>query len=151
MVAILVFCTVGRKSDEYPALDFNLYFGDNAAGYYQSSRSADGAYRFVFEYNDRGRGPHVEETIRLNEQGIIESLQITGHNYLKDTVNESFRLTAKEAAWKSTAEEGKITPKEEVFFVGINSAFGNTELLVRKMLASPDRSINVFIQVGKRK
>ena len=86
----------------------------------------------------------MEETIYLNEQGIIENLQITGHNYLKDSVSESFSLTKDQAIWNSTAENGTAIPEGEAYFVGMNSSFGNTELLVNKMLANPDMSINLY-------
>jgi hypothetical protein len=99
------------------------------------------SYKFVYEYNDRGRGPHLEELIRLNNSGIIKKLQISGYNYFKDTVNEVFSLDKNIATWKSSSENGSEKTEGKSYFVGVNSTFANTELLIKKLLSIPDKSI----------
>ncbi len=141
---ITLSCSKTEQTTNYENLKYNLYFGDNKAGYFESSLAIDGSYQYVFEYNDRGRGPHLEESIWLNQDGLIEKIQIQGHNYLKDTVTETFSLSQNEAKWESTSENGSSKPQHNAFYVGVNSAFGNTELLIRKMLSSPDNSINLY-------
>jgi hypothetical protein len=110
----------------------------------QSSLEKDGSYKYVFDFNDRGRGPHLEEDITLNSSDIIEKLQITGHNYYKDTVNEVFSITKNIANWKSTSEEGSAKVEDQPFFVGVNSTYGNTELLIKKLLSEPDKSTEIL-------
>lgn len=144
LAAITLSCSKTKKSTEYKNLKYSLYFGDNKAGYFESTLSADGSYQYVYEYNDRGRGPYLEETIWLNQDGVTEAIQIQGHNYLKDTVAEVFSLTKNEAKWESTSENGNSKPQKNSFYVGVNSAYGNTELLIRKMLSTPDKSINLY-------
>lgn len=137
-------CSIEKSPDTYETLNYNLYFGDNKAGYFQSAQTGDGSYKFVFEYNDRGRGPHLEETISLDKNGLIASLQIIGHNYLKDSVAESFESSGGKAVWSSRTEKGNEEARKNTFYVGVNSAFGNTELLTRKMLNSPGQSIDLY-------
>lgn len=144
LVAITLSCSKTKESTEYLDLKYSLYFADNKAGYFESSLSEDGSYKYVFEYNDRGRGPHLEESIWLNEDGFTEKLQIQGHNYLKDTVTEVFNLTENEARWESTSENGSSKPVNNSFYVGANSSYGNTELLIRKLLNTPNKSINLY-------
>ncbi|MEQ9590990.1 MAG: amidohydrolase family protein [Cyclobacteriaceae bacterium] len=133
-----------QKQDDFASMEYKLFFADNQAGYYSSSQDADGNYRFVMEYNDRGRGPHLEESIKLNENRVIESLEILGHNYLKDTVSEVFTQKDGSASWKSTSESGEKSLAEEAFFVGVNSSYGNAELLIRKLLGSADKAIDLL-------
>ncbi len=144
LLSAVVSCRDSEQIGKYDTLEYGLYFADNKAGYFESTQSADGSYEYVYEFNDRGRGPHIEESIKLNGQGIAETIIIRGHNYLKDTVNESFKLSSTVATWESTSEKGSVPPEGEAFYVGVNSTFGNTELLIRKMLASPDKSINLY-------
>ena len=144
LVAITLSCSKTKESTEYLDLKYSMYFADNKAGYFESSLSEDGSYKYVFEYNDRGRGPHLEESIWLNEDGFTEKLQIQGHNYLKDTVTEVFNLTENEARWESTSENGSSKPVNNSFYVGGNSSYGNTELLIRKLLNTPNKSINLY-------
>lgn len=144
LVTITLSCSKKKKSTEYQNLKYSLYFADNKAGYFESSLSEDGSYKYVFEYNDRGRGPHLEESILLNEDGFTEAMQIQGHNYLKDTVTEVFNLTESEAKWKSTSENGSTKPINNAFYVGVNSSYGNTELLIRKLINTPNKTINLY-------
>jgi hypothetical protein len=135
-------CSQREKVEVYQPLHYSIYFGETKAGFYEAVQKDDGTYSFVTEFNDRGRGPHLEELIRLDENGSIESLQILGHNYLKDTVSEVFSVTNNQATWSSTTEKG--TSPAGGFFVGMNSMFGNSELLIRSMLQSPSQSLDLL-------
>lgn len=135
-------CNQDKRS--YSDLSYSLYFGDNKAGFYHSSQADDGRYQFEYEYNDRGRGPHLIENIRLDSEGKMTTLEIQGHNYLKDTVSEIFAIKADRASWKSRTEEGSTAARKAAFYVGVNSFFGNTELLVRNLMNSSGRSIELY-------
>src|SRR5919199_775421 len=78
-----------------------MLFSDRPAGYYKELRRGD-ELRSVFEFNDRGRGPHIEFTTRLDARGIPTAFAATGHAYLKDTVDERFAATRDSASWRST-------------------------------------------------
>ena len=131
-----------QKSDiEFKSTDYTLLFGDNEAGYFKSSKSENGVYKFVFEYNDRGRGPHLEESITLDDEGFINSLEIQGHNYLKDTVTEVFNNENGKYFWKSTSEAGE-SENGPAFYMAINGTPGSMELLVQKLLSS--KSVDLF-------
>ncbi len=118
--------------------------GGNLAGYHQGSREEDGTYKFVFEFNDRGRGPHLEERVRLGDDGVIHDLKTQGHNYLKDTVNEIFTFDGSTATWNSSSESGTRNSDGGSFYSAVNSTFGSTELLMRKLLTIPDRSVDLL-------
>lgn len=150
-LVLLVFsCSTQNQNENFEPISYKLFFADKQAGYFTSKRNESGTYEFVFDYNDRGRGPHLKEEIQLNADGTISSLRVVGHNYLKDTVNEVFTISDNEASWKSTSEEGTSHNVGNAFYTGVNSAFGNTELLVRKMLNTPDQSVDL-LPSGKAK
>ncbi len=131
---LMMSCADLEQASSYDAIDYSLYFGDNKAGFLKSARLEDGTYQYIFEFNDRGRGPHLEETIKLDRNGLPEFLQVLGHNYLKDTVSETFSVSDGVAAWKSTSEDGSKAIDQPAYYVGVNSTVGNTELLLRKLL-----------------
>ncbi|MBT34439.1 MAG: amidohydrolase [Thalassobius sp.] len=132
------------KDPGYIPLNYSLYFGDNKAGYFKSMKTEDGKFKYIFEYNDRGRGPYIEEVIQLRDNGMLESIRINGHNYLKDTVNERYQVKGMSAKWMSTSERGEYDLGGNEYFIGINSTIGNTEMMVRKMMESEDQSINLL-------
>ncbi|WP_420583325.1 amidohydrolase family protein [Reichenbachiella sp.] len=141
LISLLLSCNKKESTSTFETLQYTLLFGDNKAGFFTSSQTSDDTYQFVYEYNDRGRGPHLEESIRLNEEGVIQSLEIQGHNYLKDTVTEIFSLGSEKAKWKSASESGEAK-SQNAFYLGINSTPGCWNLLVKKLLES--KSIDLY-------
>ena len=141
---LILSCAKQTDPVKYEAMDYGLYFGENRAGFFKSSKLEDGSYKFILEYNDRGRGPHLEEIIQLDANGYPESLQVLGHNYLKDTVNEVFASKGGVAEWKSRSESGNQEIETPAFYVGVNSTPGNTELLIRNILANENKSVALY-------
>ncbi len=130
--------------DDFDSLSYNIYFGDRIAGYQNSWKDDGGDYRFEFEFNDRGRGPYYDEIIRLNDQGTIEYQQILGHNYLKDTVAETFEVTGTRASWTSSSESGFAEFGGNAYFTSINGSFGSNELLIRELLKRGAKEIDLL-------
>ena len=128
----------------YKSYNYNVFFPGNPAGYFKSQIDSTGTYQFVFEFNDRGRGPHLEESIDLNAQGVIESLTIRGHNYLKDTVNEYFTYEDGTANWKSSSESGSADFNQDEFYVAVNGTYGSAELMVQKLLRDDGRVLELL-------
>ena len=71
------------------SLRFTALFTAHDAGYMTLRKTAD-TERFVFEYNDRGRGPHLVELLNTNAAGLPTQIAIDGHGYFKDSVRERF-------------------------------------------------------------
>lgn len=144
LIILLVSCSSSDKKEAYASKDYNVYMRGNLAGKHSSTMDAEGNYVFSFEYNDRGRGPEIEEKIKLNDKGSITYLKISGVNYLKDTISEVFDYSAEKASWKSTSEQGSAVSDGNPFYASVNSTLGDTELLIRKLLASPNHSVELL-------
>src|SRR5215211_1060833 len=86
---------------------YTVLMAGRPAGVQKSWTDADGVRRFFFEYNDRGRGPRLEERVRLDASGVPTLLQTVGHGYLKDSVDERFSVASGRASWRSQAEKGE--------------------------------------------
>ena len=53
----------------------------------------------VYEYNDRGRGPQLHQVLTLGADGVPVALSVTGNDYFKVPVEETFTRAAGRAAW----------------------------------------------------
>ncbi len=73
----------------------------------------------VYEYNDRGRGPHEESVLRVGAAGVPTSLSIVGHGYLKDSVDETFSSSGGTATWKTSSERGTHADAGHAYYVDI--------------------------------
>ncbi len=145
-ILITISCQKEKSSDDLPYadLEYNIYMGGKLAGYQKSSKGEDGSYYYSYEFNDRGRGPRFDEKVNLNDNGVIVSHEISGHNYLKDTVNEVFKIENGIARWKSNSEQGETEFDNNSFFSAINGSFGTTDLLINKLLTSENKEVKLL-------
>jgi hypothetical protein len=61
-------------------------------------------YYFHTAYNDQGRGPSITEHVTVDNGGKIIAKEITGLNYFKASVNETFSVNNGKTYWKNGIE-----------------------------------------------
>jgi imidazolonepropionase-like amidohydrolase len=127
--------------DTATATRYTFTLAGNKAGYESSSRNADGSLQIHFEFNDRGRGPNVNEKIVSGKDGIPVELEITGLDYLKAPVDERFSLKQGIASWKNRAEEGQKKINAKAFYVSISGANEEAAMLAQALLAAPGHKL----------
>ena len=139
-VFILTFVATvfAQQETRYPVLMMG-----NRAGVQTSAVKADGAREFAFEFNDRGRGPKLTTTIKLDSAGVPVSLDTKGNDYLKAPVAETFTYGGGVARWKNTAESGERRLSANAFYSSMNGAPEEFALLARALLKSPTRRLPV--------
>jgi imidazolonepropionase-like amidohydrolase len=99
-------------------------------------KSPDGTIHEFFQFNDRGRGPKIYTTYRLDSRGLIVSEESKGVDYMKSPVEEHFSLVSGEAVWKNQAEDEKQPNASGKFFVDLNGGPESGAILARALLAS---------------
>src|ERR1700680_121714 len=97
-----------------------------------------------YEYNDRGRGPRIRERLTLNPSWYITRATISGHNYLKDSVDERFSYDNGTASWKNHVEgEGsKAAPLQ--FYSSLDGTPAENDVLVQALLKAGGRPVLLF-------
>ena len=131
---------IGAHAQQRDSLSYDIYFGDRKAGFAHVWLDSKDHFKSIFEFNDRGRGPHLEESVRLNSDGLIVNQTVTGHNYLKEPVDETFEVKNDSAVWRSSIESGSVAFDKKSFYLSVQGILGN-ELLIRKLLNTPESSI----------
>ncbi len=140
----LIACKSETEEIPYEAMEYNILFGGNMAGYQKSWKNDDGTYGYEYEFNDRGRGPHIEEVLELDDNGTIIRHELLGHNYFKDTVSEIFTVENGTARWVSTSEEGEADFDGVSMFSAMNSSFASSDVLVRRIIESEDKQVSLY-------
>lgn len=115
-----------------------VLFSGRPAGEYREWWS-DGALHSVYDYNDRGRGPHEESVLSLGDDGAPVSLSIVGHGYLKDTVDEHFESSGGKATWKTSSDRGTRANAAAAFYIANAETPVGSQLLVKAALAHNGR------------
>ena len=88
-----------------------------------------------FEFNDRGRGPQTETRFSVDPKGLPTAITITGHDYLKQTVDE--RLTTRTGAviWSNSGERGAAA-RRNAFYLPREAPPEFMAVLIRAALKS---------------
>jgi hypothetical protein len=120
---------------------YTFIMAGSKAGFESSTRNADGSLQVHFEFNDRGRGPNINEKIVITKDSIPLQLEITGVDYLKAPVDERFSFQQSNAAWKNRSEEGQKKISGSAFYVSIGGAAEESALLAQALLAAPGHKL----------
>ena len=107
-------------------------------------KSGDGTIHEFFQFNDRGRGPKIYTTYRLDSRGLIVFEESKGVDYMKSPVEERFSLVAGEAAWKNKAENEKQSNASGRFFIDLNGGPESQAILARALLSSEGGKLPVL-------
>lgn len=120
---------------------YTFVMAGNKAGFESSTRNPDGSLQIHFEFNDRGRGPSLNERIVAGKDGIPTEVNSTGVDYLKAPVEEHFTLKQGNASWKNRSEEGQKSVKGKAFYVSISATSEEAALLAQALLAAPGHKL----------
>ena len=123
------------------ALRYSFLMAGNKAGFESATHNPDGSWQVHYEFNDRGRGPKIDESIVVGNDSIPTSLQNTGVDYLKSPVDEHFSLVQGRASWRNRAEQGERALSGRAFYVSIAGSTQETALLAKALLAAPGHKL----------
>ena len=85
--------------------DYTVLTTGRAAG--AMTVAGDGPERTIaYSFNDRGRGPDLKSTYRVDADGVLVSVATKGVDYLKAPVDESFSRAGAVGTWSSQADAG---------------------------------------------
>ena len=129
-----------------PGIRHTVLMAGRNVGLQKGWRSDDGALHFAYAFNDRGRGPSLTARVVLGVGGIPRSIEIDGHDYLKNKVRERFAITAVVSSWRNSAERGSsILPTgNSAFYLSFDGVPAEQGLLARALLAAPDKTLAIL-------
>ena len=120
------------------AMRYTVLLSGNKAGTEAVWKTSDGKVHTFSQYNDRGRGPKLDGEYVLDEQGLPTSTHITGNDYLKSPVEETFTYNGKVARWKNKSESGESTG-ENRFYASLYGSNEEFAMIARALLAHGNR------------
>jgi cytosine/adenosine deaminase-related metal-dependent hydrolase len=104
----------------------------------------DGERSVRFEYNDRGRGPSLDERYRVAAGGLMESLRVRGRAYMGAPVDETFEHRSDAAHWRSTLEAGSLATPLDAFYLANDGTPEHLAALARALLAAPEWTLPLW-------
>jgi cytosine/adenosine deaminase-related metal-dependent hydrolase len=111
------------------------------AGTFDSTRADDGTVTAHFEFNDRGRGPKLDATYRVGDDGTPVAIDVHGNNYLKVDVAETFAREGDSVRWHNTSEDVKRDQPTPAFYLTLDGTPQDGILLAQALLRAPDKRL----------
>ena len=129
--ASLIEVPAGVRAD---ATHYTIMMMGNHAGMNIVWRTPDGMSHAFFAFNDRGRGPRITETYTTGTDGLLRSFELSGNDYYKTAVSETFSVSNGRAVWKNQAEQGEKAAGRALY-VPYNGGTADVAILVKAALA----------------
>lgn len=121
-----------------------LIQGNEAGEIVERAGDRPGEVRYSYRFNDRGRGPEIEARYLLAEGGTPREVEVSGVDYLKAEVDESYELSDGIAAW-TTLEEDETRPvARPVFYTSADGPPAELALLAAATLDAPDGRLDLL-------
>lgn len=91
-------------------LEYTVLMAGRAAGRLRQWPDSGGTVTTNYSFNDRGRGPSLTQTLKLDKAGLPVGMQLAGVNYLKVPVREMVQIAGPLLTWRNESAAGRTTP-----------------------------------------
>jgi len=137
LLAALLVVALPRGARAAEPLRYTIILGGNVAGSQSVETVGKDHYRVHYEFNDRGRGPKIDGTYRLDSRGVPVAVTLDGVEYMKGSVAERFGLVRGRASWQNRGEKGSAAVTQPSFYVGFDGVPSEGAWLAAAALAAP--------------
>jgi imidazolonepropionase-like amidohydrolase len=120
---------------------YTVLFSDRPQGHL-TLRGTHTEWWADYEFNDRGRGPHVVEHVTAAADGSPRQLTVVGHNYLKDTVDERFSTDGRTMRWTNSVEGDQSHPARAAFYIDVDGT--PSAALPQALIAAPGHRMSLL-------
>jgi cytosine/adenosine deaminase-related metal-dependent hydrolase len=120
---------------------YTVSFQGRVSGSQTTTVSNDGTRRVVFTYRDNGRGPDINETIRLAPDGTLREFRATGKSTFGAPISESFQRKGAGAVWRSQSDRGEVPAVGNAVYIPVESSFEMSALMARALLSEPSHKL----------
>ena len=139
---------VEAAADQSPTtgdtLEFSVLMSGRSAGRLRQWPDSGGTVTTTYSYNDRGRGPSLTQTLKVDKAGLPVGLNLRGTSYLKLPVMETLQLTAvPQLAWRNESAAGRTTPGAG-FYLPMETLPTDVAVLAKAMLLTKTKAITLL-------
>jgi imidazolonepropionase-like amidohydrolase len=122
---------------------FVILFSNRPAGHLKVWREGQEIVS-DYEYNDRGRGPHIVERMAVNDAGYLTNAVIRGHSYFKDSVDERFSYVNGRASWKNHVEGDSSAVRALPFYMSLDGTPAENDPFLQALFAGGGKPMPLF-------
>jgi len=122
---------------------FSILIAGTQVGELEAEHRA-GSTQVDYEYRNNGRGPTINESVVIGENGLPSKWTVTGATTFGNKIDEQFVLTGGDASWKDATGAGNTTVAEPSIYVAQDASPYALSIYARALLADADHSMPVL-------
>ena len=122
---------VAAAAAQADTLEYDVLYSGKLAGTQTTVAGDDGRVEVSYSYRDNGRGPDIEEVIRLTPDGIFASYRQRGKTTYGALLDEQFSIKAGRASWQSPSERGFKDVSAPAIYLPNDGSPETTAIIVR--------------------
>lgn len=132
---------VGGTPSSGDTAEFSVMMSGRVVGQLRQWPDTSGTVTTSYSYNDRGRGPALRQTLRVDKAGLPIGMELSGLDYLKATVHETVAPAAGPLiTWRNVSAAGRAAPGAG-FYLPLETLPTDIAALARALLQNPRRSL----------
>jgi cytosine/adenosine deaminase-related metal-dependent hydrolase len=122
-------------------LEYSVLMAGRAAGRLRQWPDTSGTIGTSFTYGDRGLGPSLTQTLRVDKAGIPVGMQLVGTSYLRGAVRESITPgPGKLVTWRNDNAAGRVTPGTG-YYLPLETLPSDVAALARALVLSKTKTL----------
>ena len=121
-----------------------LYSEKGEAGEQVITRQDDGNYSASLKMSWNNRVVTVNETLQVDAKGVPIAFSASGTSAFGAPIAEQFSLVDGVARWAGNKDEGMLQTSKQRFYVPADEAGAAGHVLMKALMASPTRSVDLF-------
>lgn len=118
-----------------------MLYPDRPAGAQVTAVDGAGLVTIQFSYRDNGRGPDLQEQVRMGADGVPERVTVDGTSAFGAPVRETFVRRDGRAEWKSLVDAGQAPAPAPTVYLPVECSPGMHAVIAQAISRQPDRRI----------
>ena len=121
-----------------------LYSEKGEAGQQVITEHGNGSFSATLDLSWNNRVVSIKETLQLNDKGLPAAFAASGTSAFGAPIAESFSLEDGVGRWVGNKDDGMLQSGTPRFYVPVDEAGASSHALMKALLASPTRSVDLF-------
>ena len=135
-LALAFALTLAAAAQAQETFEYDVYYAGKLSGTLTTVVGNGGDLEVTYSYRDNGRGPDIEEAIRLAADGSFASYRQKGRTTYGALLDEQFTMKDGRATWQSTSERGFKDLSTPAMYLPSYGSPETTALIVRATQAA---------------
>lgn len=123
--------------------EYTVLMSGRSTGRLRQWPDSGGTVTTTYSYNDRGRGPMLTQTLKVDKAGMPVGMHLSGVNYLKVPVREMITVAGPLMTWRNDNAAGRVAPGSG-YYLPLETLPTDIAGLARAMLLTKTKTVSIL-------